>query len=79
MRIHPGETLKEMMEDRQVTCCDIATKTKLVCPDINWVVRGANSISIFIAEELGKFFKTGEHFWLNLQKNYDEEGSDGHS
>jgi antitoxin HigA-1 len=77
MRIHPGETLKEMMEDRGLCYLDIMAGTYLDYDEINHLYNGWENIKEYQAEELGKFFGTGTQFWLNLQKNYDEEGSEG--
>jgi addiction module HigA family antidote len=73
MRIHPGETLKEMLEDRKIFSNEIAMETRLTFSEVVGIIDGEDSISGFIATELGKFFETGTQFWLNLQENYDEE------
>jgi HTH-type transcriptional regulator/antitoxin HigA len=73
MRIHPGETLKEMMEDRGLCYLDIMVNTPFDYDDINTLCEGLKTIDQYIATELGHYFKTGTQFWLNLQKNYDEE------
>jgi HTH-type transcriptional regulator / antitoxin HigA len=73
MRIHPGETLKELMEDRGVYAQVIALETHLTFDEVIQIIEGKRDIDQFIANQLSWFFKTGTQFWLNLQKNYDEE------
>ena len=73
MRIHPGETLKEMMEDRDLCYLDVMVGTYLDYDEINHICNGWENIKEYQAEQLGILFETGTQFWLNLQKNYDEE------
>ena len=73
MRIHPGETLKEIMKDRGFRCIDIMACTHLHYDEINNICNGLENIKEYQAEQLGILFDTGTQFWLNLQKNYDEE------
>ena len=99
MRIHPGETLKEMMEDREYSIYEIAHRiqnyrlnsfnhnrwfpnaqidTTEILNEVKMVLSGGD-IDLITAIGFGAAFGTGHEFWLNLQTNYDEEGSDGHS
>jgi plasmid maintenance system antidote protein VapI len=84
MKIHPGETLLEMMQDRGLTVetmIQSLNMPKYYCRwekeqtrVLNKVISGEHGISYYTANLLANIFpEVGLKFWLNLQKNYDEE------
>ena len=71
--IHPGETVKESLEYLGYTSRDFAAQTGINQKDLDGIIEGKAPITPEIAAKLGKAIgTTGETFWLNLQKNYEE-------
>lgn len=71
--IHPGETLQEVLEDRNITVIDFANKTGVKQNDIEEILNGFKSISNNSAKQFEKILGIKKHFWVNLQKQYNEE------
>ena len=71
--IHPGETLKEVLEDRNMTQEELAVRTNYSPKHVSEVVRGKKDISSEFANRLEYALDIPAYFWLNLQGNYDKE------
>ena len=71
--IHPGETIKEILEDRNMTQEELAIRTDYSAKHISEVVRGKKDISSEFANKLEYALDIPAHFWINLQGNYDKE------
>ena len=72
--IHPGETLKEVLEDRNYTQKELALRTGFSEKHISKVLSGESSISPSFAKQLEFVFNNiPSSFWNNLQRIYDEE------
>lgn len=72
--IHPGETLKEILEDRHYTQKELALRTGFSEKHISKVLSGKNNISPKFAKQLQYVFNNiPSSFWNNLQRIYDEE------
>ncbi len=69
--IHPGEILKEELNELEMTCSELASKLKIPANRVSQIVACKRSISADTALRLGKWFGTGPEFWLNLQKSYE--------
>lgn len=69
--IHPGEHLREFVEDFQITHYQLATDIRVQQTRINEIINGTRSISADTAVRLGRYFGTSAQFWMNLQTQYD--------
>ena len=74
--IHPGETLKEMLEDREMTQRELAIRTDVKEPHISGIVNCQKPISVSFAKKLGYALGVDASFWINLQANYERELAD---
>jgi len=71
--IHPGETLRELIEDRNMTQKELAVRTGFSEKHVSKVLNGKASITSKFAAALEIIFDVNAMFWLNLQDNYDLE------
>ena len=71
--IHPGETLEEALEDRNMTQSELAIRTGMSELYIEQVIKGQQDITPEVALKLEEAFGIESFFWMNLQKNYDRE------
>jgi len=74
--IHPGETLKEVLEDREMSQRELAVRTDVTETHISNVVNCQKDISISFAKKLEYALNIEASFWINLQSNYDKELAD---
>lgn len=74
--IHPGETLKEIIEDRGMSQKEVAARTGVSEKHISNVVNCIKPISVAFAKKLEYVFEVEAKFWINLQSNYDNELAD---
>ncbi len=71
--IHPGETLAELLEDRNMNQKDVAMRTGFSEKHISKVINGMAPITANFAKKLQVVFGVEALFWMNLQSNYDLE------
>ncbi len=71
--IHPGETLAEVLEDREMTQKELAIRTGMTEKHISTVIRGQKNISSSFAKKLEYALGIETIFWMNLQTNYERE------
>ena len=71
--IHPGETLSEVIEDRNMTQRELAIRTGMTEKHISTVIHGQKGISVAFAKKLEYALGIEASFWINLQANYDRE------
>ena len=71
--IHPGETVKEALEDRQMSQEELAIRTGFSPKHISEVINGKKGISPALARSLEYVFGISTSFWINLQGLYDKE------
>lgn len=71
--IHPGETLKEVLEDREMTQNELAIRTGFTPKHISTVIKGKKGISPNLAKNLEYALDIDASFWCNLQNNYEQE------
>ena len=71
--IHPGETLAEVIEDREMSQRELAIRTGMTEKHISTVIRGQKNISPAFARKLEYALGIEASFWMNLQFNYDRE------
>lgn len=71
--IHPGETIKEVLEERQMKQEELAIRTGFSSKHVSEVVNGKKGISPSFAKSLEYVFGMPASFWINLQGIYDKE------
>lgn len=71
--IHPGETIKEILEDKGMTQEELAIRTEYSAKHVSEVISGKKDISSRFANALEYVFGIPTEFWINLQGNYDKE------
>lgn len=71
--IHPGETLKEVLEENNMSQEELAIRTGFTPKHVSEVVNGKKGISPKFAKSLEYVFSMPMSFWVNLQGIYDKE------
>jgi addiction module HigA family antidote len=70
--VHPGEILREeAMAPIGLSANRLARELGIPASRVLEIVNGRRGISADTALRLGRYFGTGEQFWMNLQTNYD--------
>lgn len=70
----PGEVLKEeFLKLRKESIIDLKLKTEIPSYELDAVIDGTGRITKEIADMLAEYFKNAPEFWMNLQKQYDED------
>jgi len=70
--LHPGETVAEYLEFNGWSQRDLARRTGLTPKTISEICAGKAPITPPTALALEKVFQRPAHFWLNLQRQFDE-------
>lgn len=73
MIIHPGETLRDVLEDREMSQQELALRAGVSAKHVSTVLNGEKSISVTFAKQLEYALGIEAEFWINLQTNYDKE------
>ena len=73
MIIHPSETLKEVLENKNMSQKELVLKTGVSTKYISSVLRGKKNISVLFAKKLEYALNIEAEFWVNLQNSYDKE------
>jgi len=71
--IHPGETLKEILDSIPMSQTELAMRTGLTPKTINEIVRGKAVLTTDTAIKLSVVFGMSTDFWNNLERNYQED------
>src|SRR2546428_9061898 len=69
---HPGETVMEYLDFYGWSQRDLARRTGLTPKTISEICNGKAPITPPTALALEKVFQRPAHFWLNLQRDFDE-------
>jgi len=69
--IHPGEILRDEIEELGVTPTELARQIAVPPNRISQIISGRRSITGDTALRLGHWFGSSPEFWLNLQSAYD--------
>jgi len=69
--IHPGEYLRELLEELGISQADFSRTTGLSTMRISHVIRGKRPVTAEMALIFGKTFGQTPQYWLNLQASYD--------
>jgi len=67
---HPGEILREILEDEGLTQKKLAGEIGVSFRAVNELINGKRGITPEMALRLSKRFGTTPLFWINLQANY---------
>ncbi len=69
--VHPGEFLKEMLEDLGSSQAEFARTVGVSSMRISHVVKGVRPVTAELALLFGRAFGQSPQYWLNLQATYD--------
>lgn len=75
--IHPGETLQEILEDRQMTQGELSVITDVTEDHVSKIIRGQMAISLSYAKKLEYALNIDASFWINLQNIEDDWNQGG--
>lgn len=68
---HPGEVLKDELEELGITPTELARQIDVPANRMSQIINGKRSISGDTALRLGHWFKTDPQFWMNLQAQFE--------
>lgn len=71
--IHPGETIRDILLERNITQSELAALTDVTPAYVCNVIAGKKDISAKFAFALEYALGVSKSFWINLQANYDAE------
>ncbi len=69
--VHPGEVLKDELEEIELKQSVLARHIGVLPKTINEICRGKRGISAEMAVKLSKALGGSPQFWLNLQNNWE--------
>jgi addiction module HigA family antidote len=73
--VHPGEILKETLEDLGLSMNRLAQEIHVPANRISAIIAGQRSITGETALRLARYFGTTPAYWVNLQAHYDLEAA----
>jgi len=68
---HPGELLKEEIEERILIKKDVAKSLGILPHHLSEIFAGKRNISAILAVRLEKLLGISSHYWLGMQMEYD--------
>ncbi|MGA7235088.1 MAG: HigA family addiction module antitoxin [Bryobacteraceae bacterium] len=71
--VHPGELLKETLEDLGISMNRLAKEIHVPANRISSIIAGQRGITGETALRLARYFETTPEYWLNMQARYDLE------
>ncbi|MFY9727773.1 MAG: HigA family addiction module antitoxin [Bryobacteraceae bacterium] len=71
--IHPGEILKETLDDLGISMNRLAQALHVPANRISNIVAGQRGISGETALRLARYFNTTPEYWISMQAQYDLE------
>lgn len=69
----PGETLLEVLEEKNMTQTEIASRTGQSLEIISEMVQGKTAITPEIALQFGRVLGVPASYWLRMEQNYRED------
>ena len=69
--IHPGEFLREILEERHLSQAHFARVIGVAPMRISHVLKGSRPVTAELALLFGRVFGQSPQYWLNLQSAYD--------
>jgi plasmid maintenance system antidote protein VapI len=70
----PGHVLVEefLAPAFPMSLAHLSSRTRIPLDRLHKLIRGQDRIDDFIADRLGRFFRNGSKYWLDLQKKYEQ-------
>ncbi len=68
----PGETLQEVLEERDMSQDELAERTGRSGKTINAIINGKTAITPDAAQQLERVLGVPAGFWTNLERHYRE-------
>ena len=69
--IHPGEHLKEALEELGMSAAELARQLRIPTNRVTAILNEERGITADTALRLGHWFGTSAEMWLNMQKLYE--------
>ena len=69
--IHPGEFLKEILDDREISQARFARAVGVAAMRISHIVKATRPVTAELALLFGRALGQSPQYWLNLQTAYD--------
>ena len=69
--MHPGEILKEYLDEMEISAYRLARATGISESNLSELINGKKNITARLSLLLGKFFGFNEEYWLRMQNHYD--------
>ena len=70
---HPGDVLKDELEERGISLNKLARDTRIALSRISLIANGKRSVTAETALRFARYFGTSAQMWMNLQTAYDLE------
>lgn len=70
LAVPPGETLKELIEDRGMTQKELADRLDVSPKHVSELINGKVGLTEKIALKLESVLGVSSDFWINLEENY---------
>ena len=71
--VHPGEILKETLEDLRISMNRLAQALHVPANRISGIVAGQRAITGETALRLARYFNTTPGYWIGMQAQFDLE------
>lgn len=71
--LRPGVFLRRMMDERKIGPATLALRGGTQLPVVRGVLDGSVRVDAVVADRLDAALGTGTSFWLNAQRQYDED------
>jgi addiction module HigA family antidote len=71
LAIHPGEFLREILEDRAISQAQFARAIGVSPMRISHIAKGTRPVTAELALLFGRALGQSPQYWLNLQSAYD--------
>ena len=68
---HPGEVLKEELDELGITAAELARQIEVPPNRLSQIINGKRAITGDTALRLGHWFKIDPQFWMNLQAQFE--------
>ncbi len=71
MPVHPGEVLREEMDERDLSVNALAQALGIPANRVTAILNGQRCVTADTARRLSRYIGTSSEFWLNLQQTWD--------